>query len=128
MQLQMTVRHGTVNDGIRASVETKITRLGRRLADDTLVEVVLDRERNPSIADDHVVEAEVHLKGSNVLARAAAPTYEVAADRVVDSLTRQIERLRDKQVHEPRRRGGGPEHESVPVETIDRSVTSSDGG
>ena len=128
MQLQMTVRHGAVNDWIRAAVEAKLARLGRRLADDTLVEVVLDRERNPSIADDHVIEAEVHLKGSNVLARAAAPTYEVAADQVVENLTRQIERLRDKQVQEPRRRGGGPEHAAVPIEEIDRAVRSADAG
>ena len=128
MQLHMTVRHGTVNDGIRSAVEAKLTRLGRRLPDETVVEVVLDRERNPSIADDHVVEAEAHLKGSRVHARAAAPTYEVAADRVVETLVRQIERLRDKQIHEPRRRSGGPEHEPVPVETIDRSVRAPDGG
>jgi hypothetical protein len=38
-------------------VEAKFAKLGKRLHESTLVEVVLDRERNPRIADDHVVEA-----------------------------------------------------------------------
>lgn len=127
MQVQMTVRHGSVNESVKATVEAKLVRLGRRLPEQTVMEVVLDRERNPSIADDHVVEADVRLKGGNVHGRAAAPTYEVAADRLVEVLERQIERHRDKRIQEPRRRPGGPEHEPVPVEAIDRAVRSTDG-
>ena len=63
MRLQVTVRRGHVGDGVRSYVESKFAKLGKRLHESTLVEVVLDRERNPRIADDHVVEAEVHLKG-----------------------------------------------------------------
>jgi ribosomal subunit interface protein len=128
MQLHMTVRHGTVNDSVKDAVEAKIGRVGRRIPEQTVVEVVLDRERNPSIADDHVVEAEVRLKGSYVHGRASATTYEVAADRVVETLVRQIERQRDKKVHEPRRRTAEPEHEAVPIEEIDRTLRSAEGG
>ncbi len=63
MRLNLTVRHGQVNPGVRSYVESKFAKLGRRLHDGTLVEVVLDRERNPKIADDHVVEAALHVKG-----------------------------------------------------------------
>lgn len=102
--MQLTVRHGQVSDPVRAYVERKLSKLGRRLHESTLVEVVLDRERNPKIADDHVVEAEIHTKGRNLVAREAAPTYEAATDVLLDRLERQVERLRDKRVHEPRRR------------------------
>ena len=104
MRLKVTVRHGHVNDGVRSYVESKFAKLARRLHSETLVEVVLDRERNPKIPDDHLVEAELHMKGANLQGREAATSYEAAADLLVDKLERQIERRRDKVVREPRRR------------------------
>jgi putative sigma-54 modulation protein len=104
MRLQLTVRHGQVSEQVRGYVEAKLAKLGRRLHEETLLEVVLDRERNPKIANDHIVEAEIHVKGPNLHAREAATTYEAATDALVDRLERQIERQRDKRVHEPRRR------------------------
>ena len=96
MRLQVTMRHGHVNDAVRSYVERKFERLGRRLDEGTLIEVVLDREHNPKISDDHVVEAEIHLPGVNPIAREAAVTFEAAADIVVDKLERQVDRVRDK--------------------------------
>lgn len=127
MRVQVTVRHGSVNDSVRGYVETKLGKLGRRLPPQTAIEVVLDRERNPKIVDDHVVEAEILLKGANILGREAGPTYEVATDLLVDSLGRQIERRRDKRVQEPRRRSAEPPHEAIPVEELDRALRSSSG-
>ncbi len=128
MRLNLTVRHGQVNPGVRSYVESKFAKLGRRLRDGTLVEVVLDRERNPKITDDHVVEAELHVKGPNLHGREASTTYEAATDILVDKLERQIERLRDKKVHEPRRRAQGAPPEPVPVEEIEQALrTASDG-
>jgi len=124
MRLQVTVRRGHVNDDVRRYVESKLAKLGRRLHPDTLVEVVLDRERNPKIADDHIVEAELHMKGPNLFGREAAATYEAATDLLVDKLERQVERLRDKKVHEPRRRAQGPAPEPVPVEEIEQDLRS----
>ena len=127
MRLQVTVRRGHVNDDVRRYVESKLTKLGRRLHPDTLVEVVLDRERNPKIAEDHIVEAELHMKGPNLFGREAASTYEAATDLLVDKLERQVERLRDKKVHEPRRRAQGPTPEPVPVEEIEQGLRSPNG-
>jgi putative sigma-54 modulation protein len=105
MRLQITARHGYVNDSVRRYVERKVEKLGRRLHEATLVEVVLDRERNRKIVDDHVVEVEIHTKGSNLHGREASSTYEAAVDLLVDKLGRQITRYRDKRVHERRRQG-----------------------
>ena len=107
MRLQVTVRRGHVSDGVRSYVESKFAKLGKRLHESTLVEVVLDRERNPRIADDHVVEAELHLKGPHLRGREAAATFEAATDLLVDKLERLVERERDKKVREPRRRAHG---------------------
>ncbi|MFN0153553.1 MAG: ribosome hibernation-promoting factor, HPF/YfiA family [Gaiella sp.] len=107
MRLQVTVRHGNVNDSIRRYVEAKFGKLRRRLPEATLVYVVLDRERNPKINADHLVEAELHLEGNRLHGREAAGSYEAASDLLVDKLERQIERHRDKRVHERRRRSPG---------------------
>jgi ribosomal subunit interface protein len=127
MRLQVTVRRGHVNDDVRRYVESKFSKLGKRLHESTLVEVELDRERNPRITDDHVVGVEVHVKGPNLHGREAAQTYEAATDRLVDRLERLIERERDKKVHEPRRRlQAAAPPEPVPVEQIEQGLRAGD--
>ena len=127
MRLQVTVRRGHVSDDVRRYVESKLGKLGRRLHPDTLVEVVLDRERNPKITDDHVVEAELHTKGATLFGREAATTYEAAIDVLVDKLERQVERLRDKKVHEPRRRAQSAPPEPLTVEEIEQDLRAPNG-
>ena len=127
MRFQLTVRHGQVPESVRKYVEAKIRKLERRVHEATLVEVVLDHERNPKIADDHVVEAELHMKGPNLFGREAASSYEAATDLLVDKLERQVERLRDKKVHEPRRRAHASPPEPVPVEEIEQGLRSTEG-
>lgn len=127
MRLQVTVRRGHVNDDVRKYVEAKFTKLGKRLHESTFVEVVLDREQNPRIAEDHVVEVELHVKGPNLHGREAAQTYEAATDRLVDRLERLIERERDKKVREPRRRAqDAAPPEPVPVEEIEQALRTGD--
>ena len=76
--------------------------------------------------DDHLVEAELHLKGPNLHGREAAATYEAATDVLIDKLERQIERRRDKVVREPRRRLEAPP-EPTPVEEIEQSLRDAAG-
>ncbi|HEX4747250.1 MAG TPA: ribosome-associated translation inhibitor RaiA [Gaiellaceae bacterium] len=103
MQLQMKAHNASVSDAVRTYTEKRFSKLARRLYDGTVVDVTFSRERNPSISDDHVAEAVVYVKGPNVVGRESATTYEAAVDKLVDKLERQIERYRDKRVHEPRR-------------------------
>jgi putative sigma-54 modulation protein len=103
MQLQVKALHDSVSDSVRAYAEKRFTKLSRRLYPQTVVEVTLSREHNPSIRDDHTAEAIVYTKGPNLVARESATTYEAAVDQLVEKLERQIERYRDKRVHEPRR-------------------------
>ena len=105
MELELNVRHGVLNDAVREAVVRKLRRLERKLSRDVSVVVTLDRERNPRIVDDHVIEAEVSHKSLHAIGKAVGPTYEVATDRVVEALDRQIDRHREKKIREPRRRG-----------------------
>jgi putative sigma-54 modulation protein len=113
MRLQLTVRHGQAPDSARRYVEAKFRKLERRLHEATLAEIVLDRERNPKIADDHVVEVTLHVKGPNLHGRESAPTFEAATDLLIDKLERQVERARDKKTLERRRRA---QHDALAVE------------
>ena len=103
MQLKLTARHDNPSDATRRYAEAKLSKLDRRLHDLTLVEVTFSRERNPKIADDHTVDAVVHAKGPDIIARESAPTYEAAIDKLLDKLQRQVERYRDKRTVERRR-------------------------
>ena len=103
MRLQVKAHNGSLNDTVRAYAEKRLAKLEKRLYDQTVVEVTLSREHNPSIRDDHSAEAVVYTKGPNIVASESAETYEAAIDRLVDKLERQIERHRDKRVLEPRR-------------------------
>lgn len=103
MRLQVKAHHGQLSDSVKAYAEKRLSKLERRLYQQTLVEVTLSKEHNPSIKNDHSAEAVVYTKGPKLVARESAQTYEAAIDRLVDKLERQIERYRDKRTHEPRR-------------------------
>ena len=103
MRLQVKAHRGHVSDQVRAYAEKRLGKLERRLYAGTLVEVTMSRQNNPSIKNDHLAEAVVHTKGTNIVAHESAESYEAAIDRLVDKLERQIERYRDKRTHEPRR-------------------------
>lgn len=117
MQLKLTARHDNPSTATREYAKAKLSKLDRRLHDLTLVELTFSRERNPSIADGHTVEAVVHTKGPNLVARESAATYEAAIDKLMDKLQRQIARYREKRTVESRRRtsNGGP---TAPAEDL----------
>jgi putative sigma-54 modulation protein len=123
MQLKITARHDNPSDAARRYAEAKLSKLDRRLHDLTLVEVIFSREHNPSIADDHTVEAIVHTKGPHLVATESAATYEAAIDRLLDKLERQVERYRDKRTLELRRR---PPQDEQPAAGEDLTVLPGD--
>jgi len=123
MRLQVKAHNGTLNETVRAYAEKRLAKLEKRLYDETVVEVTLSREHNPSIKDDHSAEAVVYTKGPNIVASESAETYEAAIDRLVDKLERQIERYRDKRTHEPRRAAQRkPVETPVPAELLEQEA------
>lgn len=104
MRLEVKALHDTLTDPVRTYAEKRLGKLSKRLRPDTLVEVTLSKEGNPSIRDGHSAEAIIYTKGPNIVGRESAPTYEAALDQLVEKLERQIERQRDKRVLEPRRK------------------------
>jgi putative sigma-54 modulation protein len=123
MRLQVKAVHDHVTDSVREYVEKRMGKLDRRLYSETLVEVTLGKESNPSIADDHWAEAIVYTKGPNLVAKEHAPAYEAAIDRLVDKLERQLDKYKDKRIEKPRRDARQrAEPSPAPVEQIEQEL------
>lgn len=122
MRLQVKAHHGHLPGSTRAYAEKRLSKLDKRLHDLTLVEVTFSQEHNPSIANDHSVEAVVYTKGPTIVARESAASYEAAIDQLLEKLERQIERYRDKRTHEPRRHASRRKEALQPVRPEDAAA------
>ena len=102
-------RNVEVSELLRATVEEKVTRLGRYLDSMERAEVRFLEERNPRIADKEVCEVTVVGHGHIVRATAAASDTFAAVDRVVDKLEHRLEKLKGRLIgrSHPRRHAGG---------------------
>jgi putative sigma-54 modulation protein len=60
------------------------------------LEIEVFEERNPSIAEDKVAEATLHLKGVTLRARESSRDLIHAINLCAEDLARQVKRHRDK--------------------------------
>ena len=98
MNLTVKGRNLVLTEAISAYAEEKIGRLGKYLADGSRCEVELWTEKNPSIADNQVVEATIFTKGPVIRAREASPDIYASIDLVFEKLERQVKKYRGKLV------------------------------
>jgi putative sigma-54 modulation protein len=101
MRLQVKGRNLEVSAAIRGYAEKKFVRLDKQLNDGALIELELCVEKNPSIANGHVAEATIFMKGGSLRARERATDMKAAIDLLVDNLERQVERYRSKRRRKP---------------------------
>lgn len=96
MQLQVKGKNFEVTEPIRTYAEKRLGRLEKRLPTSTRVEVELQVEKNPSIADSQIAEATIWTKRRPLRAHAAASDMREAIDLLTDKLERQAVRYKDK--------------------------------
>ncbi len=128
MRLQVKGRNVEVTDSIRVYAEEKLGRLERQLPETTQIEVELQLEQNPSIADDHVAECTIWTKGSTLRVRETSSAFETAIDEISDKLERQVKRYREKRSRREtgRRANGAARSEpSFSGEQLDRMIVRS---
>ena len=118
MRLQVKGRNLEVSEQIREYAEEKMGKLDRLVSDPTRVELELEVEKNPSIADNQVAEATVWTKGPVLRARETSADMKASIDQLVAKLERQVKRYREKRRIAPRRhaRDGGVPAEPAPLE------------
>jgi putative sigma-54 modulation protein len=96
VNLTVKGRNLDLTEAISSYSEEKIGRLGRYLDESTRCEVEMWMEKNPSIADNQVVEVTIFTKGPVIRAREASPDIYASIDLVFDKLERQVKKYRGK--------------------------------
>lgn len=96
MRIEVRGRNTEVTDEIRRHVEKRFARIGRQVSDLATLEVELREERNPSIADRMVAEANLHLKGVTLRAREASPEMLHSIHALAEDIRRQVKKHREK--------------------------------
>ncbi len=101
MNLTVKGRNLVLTEPISSYAEGKFGRLSKYLANSSRCEVELWTEKNPSIADNQVVEVTIFTKGPVIRAREASPDIYASIDLVFEKLERQVKKYRGKLVSHP---------------------------
>jgi putative sigma-54 modulation protein len=117
VQIAIKGRNLPVTDEIREHVDRHLSKVARQVSDLAQLEIEIYRERNPRVADSHVAEGTLYLKGVTLRARDASPEIMHSLHMVCEELARQVKRHRDKRRHRreahaaasDRRSGAGPQ-------------------
>ena len=96
MRIAIKGRNVTVGEELKARVEKKFAKIGRQVSPLAELELELKEERNPSIRESQVAEATLHLKGVTLRARERSDDMVHSINLVVENLSRQVKRQRDK--------------------------------
>jgi putative sigma-54 modulation protein len=96
VNLTVKGRNLVLTDAIEAYAQDKLGRLGKYLANSSRCEVELWTEKNPSIADNQVVEVTIFTKGPVIRAREASPDIYASIDLVFEKIERQVKKYRGK--------------------------------
>jgi putative sigma-54 modulation protein len=96
MYIDIKGRNVPVTDELRDHAERRLTKVARQVSDLARLEIEIFKERNPRVADCHVVEGTLYLKGVTLRARDASPEVQHSLNLMVDDLARQVKRHREK--------------------------------
>lgn len=126
MRITIRGKNLTVSDKDRAYIERKMQRLERMLDDRSEADVELRLEGNRKVDDSHIVDVSVSMAGVPLRGQAAASTFRVAVDDVIDKIERRVadakERPRDKRRHEQVRYA----ESTLPAEPLDDPVEAAE--
>jgi putative sigma-54 modulation protein len=99
MQIDIKGRNIPVTDELRKHAERRLGKVARQVSDLARLEIEISQERNPRVADCHVAEATLYLKGITLRAHDASPDMIHSVNLMVDEIARQVKRHRDKVRH-----------------------------
>jgi ribosome hibernation promoting factor len=133
MRIEVKGRNLPVSEDLREHVAKRFRKVERQVSELAVLEVEVFEERNPAIADDHVAEATLHLKGVTLRARDASPDIVHSINLCADQLHVQVKRHRDKRRKRRESRaaaaqnaelGAAPAEEETAAAAGDGGVTS----
>jgi putative sigma-54 modulation protein len=99
MQIDIKGRNVPVTDEIRMHADRRLNKVARQVSQFARVEIEIFKEPNPRVSDCQVAEATLYLKGVTLRARDSSPEMLHSLNLIVDELSRQVKRHRDKRRH-----------------------------
>ena len=96
MQIEVKGRNCPVTDELRERVEKRFDKVAKQVSDLARMELEVYEERNPSIAECHVAEATLYLKGITLRAKEATRDMDHSINLVSEEVARQVKRHREK--------------------------------
>lgn len=103
MQLTITGHHIDVTPALKSRVETKLAKLERHFDHLTDIHCILTVEKL-----EHKAEATVHMSGGTAHADAIEEDMYAAIDSLVDKLSRQVTKHKEKLTDHHAREAGKP--------------------
>jgi putative sigma-54 modulation protein len=101
VRLQIKGRNAELTPDVRSYAESKFTRLGKQLAEETVVEVELAEETKHG---KFTAEANIFAKGQTLRGVESTTDLRASIDKLVETMERQIVGYREKRRLERRRR------------------------
>lgn len=95
MRIEIRGRNVEIDDELRGHVIKRFRRVGRQVSELATLDVEIYEERNPSIADCHVAEATLRLKGVTLRAREASPDIGHTIHELAEDIRRQVKKHRE---------------------------------
>ncbi len=95
MRIEIRGRNVEITDELRGHVTKRFRRVGRQVSELAMLDVEIYEERNPSIADRHVAEATLRLKGVTLRAREASPDIAHTVHKLAEDIRRQVKKHRE---------------------------------
>ncbi len=96
MRTDLTGTNIEINGELRALVEKRFAKVRRRVPEDVHCDVILSEEHNPKIAEGQKAEANLHIKGGTINAKAHERDMAAAIGRIADEVIRQLNRRGDR--------------------------------
>ncbi len=96
MRIEVRGRNTEVTDELRDHVTKRFARVSKQVSELAHLEVELREEKNPSIRDRYVAEANLHLKGTTLHAEEASPEMLHSIHELAEDIRRQVKRHREK--------------------------------
>ena len=96
MRIEVKGLNVPINDELRGQIERRFATIGKQVSDIATLDVILAEERNPAIKAAQKAEANLHIKGVTLNAKAHAVEMRTAIGEVAEELQRQLTRRREK--------------------------------
>src|SRR5215216_4595757 len=96
MRIGVKGRNVEVSDEIRDKIQKRFEKIGRQVSDLATLDVELSEERNPSIQDGCIAEANLKVKGTTLRAKARSSNMATAVADAAEELIRQVKKHRNK--------------------------------